>query len=552
MIRVDSTTNPRQTIDEDRLAELARSIENNGLLTALTVEPIIETEGAEPVAYALVAGHRRLLALDAINGTEDFIVPAIVNGTEKDVAAVIENVVREELTATEEALAYRKLIDGGMTDRGIADRLGVDLKRVRARLEILDLPPEVVAWVGEGSLPPSTIKNLLKIAKHHTGLAIAVAKEAKGKADYQGVLAKRPQDLVAHVATKSKSGPWVFYPCELGIDRIRQLFPPDEHERSGPLLTRLKAFSTDSYQATVRLVGDSGYERLKGAGVLIPTDAKNGQGVVHTVDDTLLDLIELVIADKEQIRATNAKRAAEAKARKAGVDPTADDATQAAQKEAESKARKQMAERAREDRGHNLTLGRKLQLDRVSRDDDAAVRLICLELLSALRLGHVAKAGLRLVIEQLQQVEVTKPKNGGPAKEKVTYLASIKDCEDAARKWVLAAETTDDLFHRTMCVLLAAEGALQTAVAESARSFPSLSRDGEALELRRKLVDPYIAGGPHTARVQRQWKAIDEAKTDSFTGGYVFPAGLHLVGDEGEQMAEEGQPPSDETPPDAA
>jgi ParB/RepB/Spo0J family partition protein len=521
MIRVDSSTNPRKDFDEGDLADLVKSIEHVGLLSSLTVRPIIEGDATEPTAYALVAGHRRLMALDSIHGTDDFVVPSLVTDSSKDVASIVENIVRADLSPVEEALHYKQFIDVGYTPQGVSELCAINIRRVNERLAIMDLQPQIVDWIAKGELTTSCVKSLSAIQKVSPQLALACAKEARKKPDVIGTLAKRPGELIEYLASKQDS-PWTRVPGTLYMGRLKSLVKAHKLEGYEDVIARLGKFSTAHQEAYLHINGRS-FDRLLGAGEIIATDKKAGHGVLVAPGEEFLAVLDLELREKEQFRAAEAKRQVEARARKVGVDPTAPDYDQAKQKDAEAKARRIMAERAREDRGHNLELGRKLLVERVKRSNDDAIRLVIVELLAALRLGHVAKTGLRLVLEQLQ--EVTRGKDG---KDKVTYLLSVNECEEAARNWVMGAESTDEMLHRCVAVLLAAEGSLQTAVAESARMLPPLSAN--AKDLRRKLVEPYIAGGDHTERVKAQWTAIDEGKTDPVSGSYCFPPGLHLIG----------------------
>jgi ParB family chromosome partitioning protein len=91
-----SPRNPRRTLDD--IDELADSIRAHGLLQPIVV-------GRVDAGYELVAGHRRLAAVQQLGWAR---VPAIVRDEEPDDAYIlmlVENLQREDLTPKEEAAA---------------------------------------------------------------------------------------------------------------------------------------------------------------------------------------------------------------------------------------------------------------------------------------------------------------------------------------------------------------------------------------------------------------------------------------------------------------
>lgn len=93
---------PRKSFDNEKIAELAESIKNHGI-----IQPLILKENGG--GYIIVAGERRWRAAKMVGLKE---VPAIVMDlTEKQVLEIslIENIQRQDLNPIEEALAYKKL-----------------------------------------------------------------------------------------------------------------------------------------------------------------------------------------------------------------------------------------------------------------------------------------------------------------------------------------------------------------------------------------------------------------------------------------------------------
>jgi ParB/RepB/Spo0J family partition protein len=128
--------------------------------------------------FRLIAGHRRLRASQEAGLGE---VPVIVRELDSDTGgldlALIENIAREDLDPVEEAVAFQRLIEqGGLTRKGVAERLSIAQKRVTERLQILDVPEELHQKIASGEIPPGAIKALARLAKIHPELPlVAVA-----------------------------------------------------------------------------------------------------------------------------------------------------------------------------------------------------------------------------------------------------------------------------------------------------------------------------------------------------------------------------------------
>jgi ParB/RepB/Spo0J family partition protein len=141
--------NPRARIDTDTDDHrgLVESIRQVGVLVPLTV---CFTDEADE--YLIVAGHRRhAAALEA----EVLVVPALIlDQADEDrlAAMLIENLCRVGLDPVEEATGYFRLIDLGFTQAQLAARIGRSPSHVSRRLDLLQLPAEILARVSSGAL----------------------------------------------------------------------------------------------------------------------------------------------------------------------------------------------------------------------------------------------------------------------------------------------------------------------------------------------------------------------------------------------------------------
>lgn len=167
---------PRHDFDEAALAALTASISQFGVL-----QPIIVTELADGSGtYRIVAGERRWRAARAAGLGE---IPAIIfSGDELAAAQVslVENIQRRDLSAVEEALAFRDLIERfGLTQDEVADKVGKSRPAVTNSLRLLELPDAVLEMISDGRLSMGHARAILglndKSDEARTALAEKVA-----------------------------------------------------------------------------------------------------------------------------------------------------------------------------------------------------------------------------------------------------------------------------------------------------------------------------------------------------------------------------------------
>lgn len=149
---------PRTTIDEDALDELAASITEVGLLQPV----VVRKAGAD--SYELVMGERRWRASQRAGLT---VIPAIVRETQDDDMlrdALMENLHRQQLDPLEEAAAYQQLLDDfGATHEQLAQKIGRSRPHISNTLRLLNLPPAVQKRVAAGVISAGHARALLTI-----------------------------------------------------------------------------------------------------------------------------------------------------------------------------------------------------------------------------------------------------------------------------------------------------------------------------------------------------------------------------------------------------
>src|SRR3984957_9308643 len=158
----DIDKNPFQTRyveDDDKLEELSDSIKANGV-----VQPIMVRPGDDEGRYILVLGERRLHASKKAGKTT---IPALVRRVSLQQAAemtIIENLQREDLSALEQAEAFRVLSkEFSLTQEEIGARVGLSRVSVANYMRLLKLPREVMQLLAEKKITFGEAKELLKL-----------------------------------------------------------------------------------------------------------------------------------------------------------------------------------------------------------------------------------------------------------------------------------------------------------------------------------------------------------------------------------------------------
>lgn len=160
---------PRKSYSLEGLESLGDSLGEKGLMQAVVVAR------REDGFFTLIAGSRRVRAARARGFTH---IPATVRDVtspqEVMILALSENVQREDLEPLEEANAYLWLHqEYDMDLRQIAKSVSRSVARVRNRLKLLDLAPEVLQLIADEELSAESAAVLAHIQSGEGQLAVA-------------------------------------------------------------------------------------------------------------------------------------------------------------------------------------------------------------------------------------------------------------------------------------------------------------------------------------------------------------------------------------------
>ena len=165
---------PRINFDKDRLAELTRAIQSQGIIEPLIVRRTGDASDIDGPRYELIAGERRLRAARAA-GLE--AVPVVVRELDDRSAlemSLVENIVREDLNAVEEGLAFFRLVDHfGLTQDEIALRVGKSRPYVSNSIRLLELPQQILNMIAMRQLTAGQARPLLSIESEEAQLSAA-------------------------------------------------------------------------------------------------------------------------------------------------------------------------------------------------------------------------------------------------------------------------------------------------------------------------------------------------------------------------------------------
>ncbi len=200
---------PRMHFDEKAILDLAASIEHLGV-----IQPIVVRKKSG--FFELIAGERRLEAVKFLKWEK---IPAIVKSVSDIDAfrmAVSENLKREDLNPLEIAGAIKNMKERfHLTDKQVAEMLGMSRPQVTNYLRILKLPEKIKSALRNGEISFGHARSLLsvsesdaiklykKILKSHLSVR-DTEKFARKLSQKQSIITKTEELLTKTLGTKVK------------------------------------------------------------------------------------------------------------------------------------------------------------------------------------------------------------------------------------------------------------------------------------------------------------------------------------------------------------
>lgn len=284
---------PRQVFEAGALLDLAKDIEQHGVLTP----PLVWMN--EDGEWELIAGERRIRACYAlclhaagkINPLEkavahvaeqgfgglarelrrdirDSMLPAVLavatvqcrevwgSVAQLHELALVDNLQRADLTALEEARALQDLIrEYGYTQRDLGQRLGKSQTWVSQRLTLLHLAPEIAERVASGEIEPATAREIARLDP-------AVQPEAVAHLQGRGIKSKAAANLVGNILELSDPEAWA---SDGGLYHAHDVVIQDKLSNAAPAERQralLKMAAGDSNGRLARPRDSYAYDRL--------------------------------------------------------------------------------------------------------------------------------------------------------------------------------------------------------------------------------------------------------------------------------------------------
>jgi len=189
---------PRQQFDPAKLAILAASIREHGMMQPLVVRPLLDGQDK----YEIIAGERRWRAAQLIGLHE---VPCLM-GDYADAStaqmALIENLIRADLNVIEKAKGIARLIaEFNYTHEVAADHLGLSRPEITNLLRLLKLDTAVQQLLMAGDLTESHGKLLAGVpqAQQYAFARQTIAKRWSIRA-LETAIKKRDPAQLSHAA----------------------------------------------------------------------------------------------------------------------------------------------------------------------------------------------------------------------------------------------------------------------------------------------------------------------------------------------------------------
>lgn len=177
---------PRKVFDIDRIDELTESVREKGILQPI----LVRRKPDEPGHYEIIAGERRWRAAQAAKLHSIPVIIKDFTNSEALEVALIENIQRHDLTAIEEALGYRQLMEVfNHTQEQLSHLVGKSRAHIANLLRLLKLPREVQEMLGDGRLSMGHARALINAEDPLTlakliieqGLTVRHAEEAASR-----------------------------------------------------------------------------------------------------------------------------------------------------------------------------------------------------------------------------------------------------------------------------------------------------------------------------------------------------------------------------------
>ena len=158
---------PRTNFENDKISQLASSIEQLGIIQPITVRKI------DFKSYQIISGERRFRAVSFLKIKSIPAYIRIANDQQSLEMALVENIQRENLDPIEIALCYQRLIDDvKLTQEQMSSRVGKKRSTISNYLRLLKLDPIIQTGIRDGFISMGHGRTLVTIENRDDQLKI--------------------------------------------------------------------------------------------------------------------------------------------------------------------------------------------------------------------------------------------------------------------------------------------------------------------------------------------------------------------------------------------
>jgi ParB/RepB/Spo0J family partition protein len=464
--------NARTRKDPESLDRLAASIARDGVL-----EPLLVQAGEDGEA-TVIAGHRRLAAARKA-GLEQ--VPVVYySGDRPRQVSLVENFHREDLDPIDAARGLKAIAEElDLTKPELAEQVDMSVTWVSERLRLLNLPEGAQELIAAGVVPVEAERVLRKIAEVSPRAAECVCLTAKRHKVPPSDFVRVFDQLLALTA----EGRFAEKPTMIDARRVivsKVVTDPKEREE---LTGRINAL--DRYLASedprVRFE-EAEIDAARAAGCLIEHQVDQGDFLTTatyiTDAELAADLLRRAVERQEAAAKKRAEEEAAWRSRNGQVTGTPEE-----QKEARKTQREQAKADAAAARKFNEELGRNLLARRgkATRKQHGLARAKAIAAVVLADNRELAARGLRLVLSQLQEVEVKSLKSGA-RRQRVSY-AEPDQCLSYLENRIAEARSAEEVNELLADALIAGLLADQAELPQSKRIRWGLRADDSVAKL---------------------------------------------------------------------
>jgi ParB/RepB/Spo0J family partition protein len=437
--------NARTSMEADAIARLSASIAAEGL-----IQPLLVT-APDAGRATVIAGHRRLAAA-RLAGIETVPVTYYEGERERPVS-LVENLHREDLDPIDAARGLKAIGEEFTltTNKEIAAQVNMSVQWVGERLRLLKLPEGCQTRIASGEVPVEAERLLRKVAEVSPRIAECVCEMAIRRK-------VAPRDFVrdfAELLVETAEGRFEDKPTMIDARAVPFDVVADREERAD-LLARYEA--TRPYLLGSKFgfrLGESDLDAVRAAHCLVEHKVDEGgfyTTVAYIIDrEMAADIVRRTVESTESTAKKRAEEEAAWRERSGQIEQTPEE-----QKVARKAEREKAQTASVKARTFNGELGRNLlrRRGKGTRREHSLNRARALAAVLLADNQNLPARGLRLVLPQLQEVEV-KTLKSGEERQKVDY-AGIPECQTYIENRIAEAKSAEEVLELLADTLIAA------------------------------------------------------------------------------------------------